>query len=1142
MNVPSIASLLGESGPFYRAVSIERDRHDKAAGQGYVLTPWLTRCVGELLDGLAEGATRRAWRIVGDFGVGKSALALALLQAMDPRMAGSQPAVEALAAERRAPRLYPLVLAGSRDGLTASLSRAIGAALEADGDLFPATRCQAVAALTDPFEAILALKSLVVASGAFDGLLLVIDEMGKFLEVAAANPDLGDVFRLQALAENAARSGREPLAILLVLHQGFQSYAEEGSFARRTEWSKIAERFDELIFDHPLSHSAWLLAAALNTQALPADLTKAYDRIAERTRALGWLGPRESSEAFPCYPIHPASVPVLARFFAAFGQNERSLFGFVASGEANSLRSFSALNDLQSGFYRLDHFFDYVSTSFGHRLISRAGGGEWQRIRTVLDGVADADAIETAVLKVVGILNLIDAPDLLASEETLRVCLAPIFEGVEVDGSILRLRARGLLFERSGRSGLRLWTSRRVDLTVLWEESGRAISARSVSRELSKNLASLPVRNFLLARRHSIERGTNRRFTVRLIPASALSRTDPGAGADGSILCVLAGNQDELRHARAWAKEASAEDPTVVAMVTPPLAELTALVTGLLQHRWIMSNAVTLQEDVHAAAEIERGTADIESRLVFHLEALFGLGGHRPGDAVSVFLKGQAFRNPPPAHVLISQLCDTLFENAPRITNELVNRNALTSAGAGARQRLIEAMFVHEQDSELGFDTSRNPPERALYLSVLRRGNVHRQVEGRWMLAVPGKEADPLRLHPALSLIEGLLVHSAERVSITSIYHELARKLGVRHGLAPLLLGVVIVANRHRIALYERGTYCPKVDGQAFMRILKSPDHFDLQWVSLEGIRADVFHRLASIVEGGDIEAGVLSVVTPLVRFGADLPFHVQRSSSLSQIAASVRSALLSAMSPVDLIFKDLPHACGVLPFDLCQDVDKARASEFVERLEGAIAELRACYPSLLADMRSELYRLLDCPRDNRAALRERANSIVFRIQEQALKTFALRIADTNLGEDAWIEALGGAIIGKPPMRWMSSDVALWRTRLDELASLFRRVEAAAFGAGNEVRDAVRLSLTHVDGREHAVVVDVSGARSEEDLFVRSIVRMVEESEYPFDRILAAFSLHTMEQSSVEREKGEGQEGAGQGSMAARNGPSKVNR
>ena len=58
------------------------------------------------------------------------------------------------------------------------------------------------------------------------GLLLVVDELGKFLEYAAQNPVHDDLFVLQSLAEFAARSDQTPLLMLTILHQAFERYAQ----------------------------------------------------------------------------------------------------------------------------------------------------------------------------------------------------------------------------------------------------------------------------------------------------------------------------------------------------------------------------------------------------------------------------------------------------------------------------------------------------------------------------------------------------------------------------------------------------------------------------------------------------------------------------------------------------------------------------------------------------------------------------------------------------------------------------------------------------------------------------------------------------------------------------------------------------
>ena len=1115
-----IADFLGNPGVFYRSVALERDVTDPSAGRSFVLTPWLKRGATEIISGLQANSTRRAWRVIGDFGVGKSALALALVQSLDPRLADSEMPMRALVEETGgAPRMFPLLVTGSREGLATSLSTSISQVLATKGLVGPRYK-KAIAALTDPFDAIVALRDALRATERFDGLLLVVDEMGKFLE--AANEEEGhDVFRLQSLAEAASRSGDAPLAVVLILHKGFQSYAEDWRSARRSEWEKVAERFEEVVFDHPLSHTAALLSAALavDETKLPTEATNLYDQALAHVRDLGWLGPRNTPGVVGCWPIHPASIPVMARFFASFGQNERSLFGFAANEEPNGLRAFAADVSPATGFYAIHHFFDYIASSFGHRLTSRAGAGEWSRISEVLDRAADADAVETAVLKAVGVLDLIDAPDLAATAESVTAALFPSFTSGDVETAIAKLLAGGLLFRRPGRSELRLWTSRRVDLTSIWGEAEAAVDARSVIRDLPRHLASLPIRPHVLARRHSVLTGTNRRFAIRCTHASELGEYSGHVDADGGLVAVQCADAEDLRIARAWSAEVTSKDPTILAVTIPPMPELGQAVVDLLRHRWIISNAAALQEDAHASAEIERTVAELELGLVSAIEAALGLRGRAPVASIEAFWKGETMRVEEPIHSVISTLCEQIYHLSPLVENELVNKHALTSAGAGARQRLIERMFSNADHPELGFATNKNPPERALYLSMLRRGGLHREEDGGWVVRPPAPDNDPLRLAPALRSIEERLAKDGDRVALPNLYATLdAKPYGVRRGLAPLLLAVSLVAAGHRVALFERGTYCPRLDGAAFMRILKSPEHFALQLVALEGVRADVFHRLAILLDQPPEENGIRIVVDPLIRFGVELPFHVQRSSELTPEARGVRRALAQARSPIDLVFCELPEACGLEAFGPDARVDAEQVKEFVSRLDAAITELRSCYPKLLESMRTELFEALEV--SSREALAERAAALSFRVREQQLRTFVLRLSDAALPEDAWTEALGGAVIGKPPARWLDHDVEIWRSKLADLTAQFQRVEAVAFGEGQSSQNAVRVSLTRSDGRERAVVVDVDSLNEGQWTAIGTIKRLASDASLSPDIVAALMSLASMQEEQGLAEPG----------------------
>ena len=77
----------------------------------------------------------------------------------------------------------------------------------------------------------------------YGGLMIFVDEMGKFLEGAAR--DISDVYFFQQLAEIASRSNGR-LVVVGILHQAFDEYSHRLSREMREEWAKIQGRFVDL--------------------------------------------------------------------------------------------------------------------------------------------------------------------------------------------------------------------------------------------------------------------------------------------------------------------------------------------------------------------------------------------------------------------------------------------------------------------------------------------------------------------------------------------------------------------------------------------------------------------------------------------------------------------------------------------------------------------------------------------------------------------------------------------------------------------------------------------------------------------------------------------------------------------------------
>ncbi|MGB5832296.1 MAG: hypothetical protein WBG92_09950 [Thiohalocapsa sp.] len=1087
----TILDVLRPQAHFFRSVSLERDLQDPAAIDTYVVTPWLRSLIDRFLAGAENSSTRRAWRLTGDFGVGKSALALALARYLDPRTRAA--AGQVAAPERRLSRLFPVALIGSRSSLGDMLADAVRESLAATAelDIEPSVR-QALLDLlrTNPAKGCERLTSLIAKTGRFDGVFLAIDELGKFLEHAAATG--GDIMALQNLAEAAARSGGQPFILLTILHQGVTSYAESAAAASRSEWAKVAERFEELTFDHPLTHTAALVAAAFDSDmaALPAAVRQAYVHACGDVDALGWIPGGTVSDTATCYPLHPSVLAVALRFFSLFGQNERSLFGFLASEEPFGVRAFSRRSAQPGALYCLDDFFDFVANAFGGRIIGRNAGADWSRIQAVVRRASDQPPLEARILKIVGLLTLTDAEHLVADASSLAACLGPDVPRGEVEATIDALKLGGMLFERSGLAGLRLWAARRVDINALWREAESAIPRLD---SVADALAVLAPRGSVLARRHAIQTGTLRQFSLTYLPHSRLIKHKLKLQeGDGSVLVVLSDRTSDQDDAWQWANQTSERDERLVVAVLPPLNELSPLVLELRRAQWLEHHASALRDDSFAAAELSRQIAWLETRIQQTLSDMLGLV--EPATEETRFVwSGKPLPADAPLHGLISKVCDDTYRDAPHVQNELINRRSLSSAAAAARQRLLEALFVGADKPSLGLPNKKSPPERALYLSILQRGCLHICEDRCWRLALPesGEETDPLHLRPVLDHLDRRLKSASDRVSADTLIKELAAPpFGVRGGLALLLLGHILALHREHLAVYERGTFAPRFDGSGFMRLTKTPGLFAFQWAKAEGVRAIVFSRLAEMLCAGAEAEGLLSVVTPLVQFGVGLPFRTLKTQQLSPRALQVRQVLISANSPVDILFRDLPEACGCSPFEEGDAAGGEHVETFVERLHEVVEELRSAYDVFVDRVRQTLFAAMGA--QSRETVAGRASRLIFRLHEPQLRAFSQRLADSASADDTWVEAVAGTLVGKTPNRWLDADEARWQSMVDVIAGQFARAEAVSF-TGEGKGPAVRLALTAASGDEVMKVVTLPAPDSPEALLATSIADTIRE-------------------------------------------------
>jgi hypothetical protein len=170
--------------------------------------------------------------------------------------------------------------------------------------------------------------------------------------------------------------------------------------------------------------------------------------------------------------------------------------------------------------------------------------------------------------------------------------------------------------------------------------------------------------------------------------------------------------------------------------------------------------------------------------------------------------------------------------------------------------------------------------------------------------------------------------------------------IGLRAGPALLLIAAYMLANQRDIALMERGTFQPELTGAHFMRLAKSPANFALRHLGEADERRQVLERLASelvVFEAGNRpDAAIKPIVEGIYLWWRGLPEYTLKTRNVSSDTSAIRTALSKGREPMDLIFSELPRACGALT-----PAGVIDATLLVERLNASLLELTEAEPML---------------------------------------------------------------------------------------------------------------------------------------------------------------------------------------------------
>ena len=1020
----ALSDIVRISRQYQRSIRVDADIGRADALNGYICHATATAVVDGMCKQLTD-TNQRCFTWTGPFGGGKSSLAVALASALHPDKGLRSKARQALGLNGKSTfdTAFPvqkgwlIVPAVGRRGsvvasLHASLRQAQGKAV--DGRSKPTTQTLIADLLEES------------KNRPRDGVLVLIDEMGKFLEASALGSG-DDVYFFQELAEAATRSeGR--IVVVGVLHQSFAQYSARLGIDTRDDWAKIQGRYLDLPFVAASDEVVELIGRAIEADDRPAWMADASHAIADAIRSRRPAVGQNFAQALSlCWPLHPAMAALLGPISKRqFGQNERSTFGFLSSVEPHGFRSYlnSTLRE-EATWYRPSDYWDYLRSNLEPAILASPDGHRWsQAVEAVERAEAKTgDALLVSLIKNIAVIDLFRNGSGLAADAAVIRSLFYTREH-ELDAALQKLSDLKVALYKSYTGAWSIFEGSDFDIDAAIKQALAATPGIDYAR-----LAHLMGLHPVVAKRHYHETGSMRWMELSLCSLEQAEKIAgefrPKKGEFGTFILALPSKGVKPRDARKRAQACSTLRPWPVMIGIPEnharIAALSAELVALEQvkDRHELSGDAVARREVYARLAATR--ADLEDQL----QAAVSLAKWHDGS-------DQVVEPGSKLSPVASRLAEGLFTDSPPVWSELVNRDNISSNSVKARRELLHAMIGKEGQEALGFEGF--PAERGLYETLLKSTELHRMVEsGLWSFAQP-TDVVAKGFKPLWDATRALFLDANARVGAHDIYALWgASPFGMKQGIQPVILTAFMLAHKANIAVYKDGMFLPRLTDFDIDECLQDPDRFSLRWVAIDEDKNRILEGISKVLAEIGENAGAadpLEAARGLVAMVFNMPDWARRTQRLGDTARAIRDMLLKASDPHKVLFVDLASL-----------LNASDGKAYVKALRAPLKELAGAYDHMLSEVEAKMFQALDASRDDLETLRTRASLVSGISGDLRLDAFAIRLANFD-GSRAALEGILSLAAEKPPRDWVDRHIDVAILELAKFARHFREAEA----------------------------------------------------------------------------------------------------
>lgn len=624
----------------------------------------------------------------------------------------------------------------------------------------------------------------------YAGINIIFDEFSKFLEANLDSSKMLNFKIIQDMAEAATRSGKKQIHFTCITHKDILDYSSSDSF------KTVEGRFSRIRYVASSEQNYELISNAIPKkaefdaiQAENAEAFKRASRVASMVNVFEEMTPENFDKKVlkGCFPLAPLSAFSLLYVSELVGQNERTLFTFLAKNDAHSLPEFLSQEHSEVEFITVDFVYDYFQELLKKEIFNTAVHSVWAKTDTALRQIKNND--QKKILKAIAIIYIIRDERFKAIPVHIKAAL--LMKDSSFSAAIEELQKVHILSQRDS-SEYVLLTANGIDVQKNVENYINSKITRINCGELLENNFSL---GYVIPREYNDHYCMLRYFKRIFMEAKVLLNYTCGEQLlkdypnDGLIIYVLADDVEKdsiIAHISSFE-----ENPEIVTCISNYNYDFETQLKKVLAIQQLKKT--DLVNDPHYLEEIEYFEEDIAKQIRSAIDDAYA-----PTSRYSKYYNSrgllEVYRQADLSQI-VARICLERYYKTPAVNNEMVNKKVLNTQNLKGRNLAVDWVLQHSEDAEIPCMSGYGPE-----VSIFKSMYVHTGLS-------KSDRIEDIAICEVLELIRNF-VDSAEQKAKS--FYELYRVLemppyGMRKGVIPLFISYVLRQYKDTLVITFKG-------------------------------------------------------------------------------------------------------------------------------------------------------------------------------------------------------------------------------------------------------------------------------------------------------------------------------------------------